>query len=764
MVELGSRVVVIIDGKEVADGKLEAWDGSPEGVSCSGIPCISGTCVVDRILVRPGCANVRLPIVHPEDATRNLDAVERWIFPVNVVIPYGETLEPLKKKRKKQDVPSLLVRRKVLKWMIEENRKRSSSDGLYADTMRQFPDIFHPDKAYYNANIKKITSWWLSGEKNFPDLYLPPDSQRGARLLRLLSLSRVNAGFRHRLFTKSLTGRGRKMAKWKKWLYPILKLEYDRLMSIGFGMNVRHIKRLAIEIVTNAPERSEFHKGSFVKQTYSKKSKMVPVLSLCNKAMAQHFMEHFNLVSRKTNGKPMVSPEKQLELDQQVAFFLGQLKKSFDENLINEDHIYNLDETHFVLNMTSGKIVVQKGSKRVKSMDVVSGTEGFTVVVIIKGGKEARLEPLFVIFKNKGSKYPIQGVPDNVPGVSYRTSPAGFMTSRIMNELLRSSKSWGRSTQFNPRENRVLTLDNVSSHMNSADIAKNECNTDLLYFPANTTHLLQPADQFVIKTFKDIFRQMWDDYLLDAIKTKKFQQKISADGTVIGSGKIRNPGKSYSLRLLKKAFEEFNNLKEEKTGWNYARKSMVMCGLSTDDSGVWKVENLSKALQEIIRKHPEYFSLQKCPPGMEAAVLNSPNDNVSSAVEPRPEEKENGNDAEAEDVEEDEEADVEDAEEDDDVEEEVETVADSEDEDGENYFVIEDDEEKYFIIDDEEETVESGNGIIPYEQAQASVPSRRSERVAKRRELTDDALIAAILAEDYNFDCPYDYDANWNDV
>jgi hypothetical protein len=34
----------------------------------------------------------------------------------------------------------------------------------------------------------------------------------------------------------------------------------------------------------------------------------------------------------------------------------------------------------------------------------------------------------------------------------------------------------------------------------------------------------------------------------------------------------------------------------------------------------------------------------------------------------------------------------------------------------------------------------------------------------KGRELTDDALIAAILAEDYNFDCPYDYDVNWNDV
>jgi hypothetical protein len=39
MVEIGSRVVVIIDGKEVADGKLEAWDGSPEGVSCAEIPC-----------------------------------------------------------------------------------------------------------------------------------------------------------------------------------------------------------------------------------------------------------------------------------------------------------------------------------------------------------------------------------------------------------------------------------------------------------------------------------------------------------------------------------------------------------------------------------------------------------------------------------------------------------------------------------------------------------------------------------------------------
>eukprot|EP00171_Calliarthron_tuberculosum_P003820 IDg3820t1 len=44
-----------------------------------------------------------------------------------------------------------------------------------------------------------------------------------------------------------------------------------------------------------------------------------------------------------------------------------------------------------------------------------------TMVVRLSGGRDARIEEPFFIFKNKDRSYPIRGVPDNVDGISYRT-------------------------------------------------------------------------------------------------------------------------------------------------------------------------------------------------------------------------------------------------------------------------------------------------------------------------------------------------------
>jgi hypothetical protein len=42
----------------------------------------------------------------------------------------------------------------------------------------------------------------------------------------------------------------------------------------------------------------------------------------------------------------MVSPEKQRVRDQQVAYFLGTVKRKFEKGELAEDYVYNFDETH----------------------------------------------------------------------------------------------------------------------------------------------------------------------------------------------------------------------------------------------------------------------------------------------------------------------------------------------------------------------------------------------------------------------------------
>lgn len=48
------------------------------------------------------------------------------------------------------------------------------------------------------------------------------------------------------------------------------------------------------------------------------------------------------------------------------------------------------------------------------------------------GGQVVKTEPLFMIFTKKDRNYPICGVPDNDPGVSYRTRQKVWMDSTNM--------------------------------------------------------------------------------------------------------------------------------------------------------------------------------------------------------------------------------------------------------------------------------------------------------------------------------------------
>lgn len=62
------------------------------------------------------------------------------------------------------------------------------------------------------------------------------------------------------------------------------------------------------------------------------------------------------------------------------------------------------------------------------------------MLVRLSGGKDARIEPPLLIFKDKDRTYPIRGVPDTVPGVAYRTAPKVWMDQSIMGEWLKEKQ------------------------------------------------------------------------------------------------------------------------------------------------------------------------------------------------------------------------------------------------------------------------------------------------------------------------------------
>lgn len=141
-----------------------------------------------------------------------------------------------------------------------------------------------------------------------------------------------------------------------------------------------------------------------------------------------------------------------------------------------------------------------------KYADVVSGDEVITIMVIVTGGRQALIEAPILVFQNAISSYPIRGVPDNVPRVSYLSGPKGWMDNRVFKEWM----SEPRAIPLLPNgKKRTLFVDNFSGHNGNSDVV--EClrriNTAFRNLLPHTTDLVQPADSFIISKIKDALRR-----------------------------------------------------------------------------------------------------------------------------------------------------------------------------------------------------------------------------------------------------------------
>jgi hypothetical protein len=107
-----------------------------------------------------------------------------------------------------------------------------------------------------------------------------------------------------------------------------------------------------------------------------------------------------------------------------------------------------------------------------------------------------------MIFENSSRIYPIRNVPNNVPGVSYHTSPKGWMDKHIFAEYIIDEQSYQGDVNEYPKH---VFVDNCTGHNHSerltAILARK--NTALCYLPPCTTHLYQPTNTFIISKIKE---------------------------------------------------------------------------------------------------------------------------------------------------------------------------------------------------------------------------------------------------------------------
>lgn len=156
------------------------------------------------------------------------------------------------------------------------------------------------------------------------------------------------------------------------------------------------------------------------------------------------------------------------------------------------EDIYNCDETAIYYRAAPDgsltfRVEALSGSK--KAMDRI------TALVCANMAGCDRL-PLLVIGK---SKYPrcFKGV--NQLPVQYKSNKNAWMTSTIFEEWL---NDWDNKIGRQKRR-IILILDNCSAHPKV-----NTKNIRLLFLPPNTTCLIQPMDQGIIKNMKTLYRKL----------------------------------------------------------------------------------------------------------------------------------------------------------------------------------------------------------------------------------------------------------------
>ncbi|CAG5052763.1 unnamed protein product [Parnassius apollo] len=174
-------------------------------------------------------------------------------------------------------------------------------------------------------------------------------------------------------------------------------------------------------------------------------------------------------------------------------------------NLNDPHRIWNLDETSVCLDPTKTKVVGAVGAPCTRTT-AGSAKENITVLTTVNA-VGIKLNPLIVF---KGSYVYDQWMADQNEEydfeVAYSSSKRGWMETEIFYNYMVIIPSLGEERPV------LLIYDGHSTHVDERVVAlAAENNITILKLPAHISHLLQPLDLAVFKSFKSI----WDKKLVE---------------------------------------------------------------------------------------------------------------------------------------------------------------------------------------------------------------------------------------------------------
>ncbi|RHZ10618.1 hypothetical protein DYB31_009157 [Aphanomyces astaci] len=189
--------------------------------------------------------------------------------------------------------------------------------------------------------------------------------------------------------------------------------------------------------------------------------------------------------------------------------------------------VYNMDETSFKTKSQNKKVVAIRGSKNVWYEE---NTPPYHLTIVVSAASDGTLvHPAFILPGQSCESTILDECP--VDDALVTTAPKAFMNSAIFNNWLISFGEW--KLRCRAARPAVLVLDNCSSHHGvESEMICEAYGIVLVYLPANATHLLQPLDVAIFRTFKRDIKTAVTTYLRAAnIDTLPRSNAISIAGT-----------------------------------------------------------------------------------------------------------------------------------------------------------------------------------------------------------------------------------------
>lgn len=214
----------------------------------------------------------------------------------------------------------------------------------------------------------------------------------------------------------------------------------------------------------------------------------------------RRFMKRHNISFRVATHTAQKLPAELEEKRQNFFRFIIRMRKQRGYDL---KFIGNMDETPVYLDMPGTRTLHTVGDKTIAMRS--TGHEKERVTVMLAGLADGtKLTPMVIL---KGVRRP-KVIP---PGIIVEMAPKSWATEDIIITWLQ--KVWQRNQQ----NRRLLVWDAYRPHI-TPKVKKFlgvNMNTDMAVIPGGCTSKLQPMDVSLNKPFKDQFRQLYDEWLMN---------------------------------------------------------------------------------------------------------------------------------------------------------------------------------------------------------------------------------------------------------